>query len=710
MIKTNFVAYDRYRADCTRWAFVRKSDPDWSSTASSLKMHNNEEELYMEFGEPYRIEHGLPEDLPSRDGLVVEVQLYVYLSKDKVWINSKEWKVYPFYTRDLVLGISQTRAPSGSITYANRPLTQYTADGVNGTKFIFRDTSHVNDRIGDSANDTTPAVADLYSEGYQYPSMVEDAVRNGALWLKIDDPGNSTEFETVIANMSGGYTAYVEILYGYIPIKRWDKTNPSAGYISPYMAQKLWWGWTWIGAWWERNVIGGAPPQNRSSVIRLKKNGDSEPTIYDIDGASNTLEIPEDVLSSGGFEWNATTTYATGQVAPTTPEPDMIVTTIDSLSSAAAITPKNTYVNVGKAVFFDWTHTIATGTQQSKYELQGLIGGVWTTLQEEASGETSAMVPVDLLSSGITAWRVRTANNDGVYGAYSEPAQVIFIVAPKVTGVTVSGNVRPTIAWQSADQQGYEIMIDGVTTGVQYGTEKSLVWNDLLADGAHVVQVRVVNRFGLFSQWAEATHEVVNVPQEVAPVLTAAMVGNADVQLMWAGEGAAETLVYRDGELIGRAQSAGVYVDHTAYDEHVYRVRVVAADSNYTDSNEVRIAVPLRETMLAAVGEWNWIELAYSATAEPPVRTAEMAPLYALNYYSGREKPVVEMSRHKSATYSVTYAVTEQQAAQLRGMMGKIVVHKRKGELIRGLLQSVSEARTWWGVDTTLQIVEVDEG
>ena len=44
--------------------------------------------LYMEFGEPYRIEHGLPDDLPTRDGLVCEVQLYVYLAKDKIWISS----------------------------------------------------------------------------------------------------------------------------------------------------------------------------------------------------------------------------------------------------------------------------------------------------------------------------------------------------------------------------------------------------------------------------------------------------------------------------------------------------------------------------------------------------------------------------------------------------------------------------------------------
>lgn len=711
MIKTNFVAYDRYRADCTRWAFVRRSNPDWSSTASSLKMHNGDEELYMEFGEPYRIEHGLPEDLPTRDGLVVEVQLYVYLSKDQVWVSSNSYTIYPFYTRWLSLGISKQVAASGSITYRNRPETLYSVPQGGGGTWPFADSeqTRVNDRIGDNVHDTSPAVADLYSDSAWYPAMVEDAVRNGALWLKIDRQqvfGNDENY-TAIANMSGRYTAYVEILYGYMPIERYIY-SPKDGYLNPYKDQRLSWGWTAKGfVYPDRMYVGEFPRQQYADVTITVPSEQSDRT-YRIEGETNVLDVPSDVLSADGFKWNVRVTTTAGQVTPDAPS--IVVTTIDSFSTPTINSPKNTYVNVDEAAFFDWTHTIATGTPQSKYELQGLVGGVWTTLQEDATSETSVVVPMDMLSSNITAWRVRTANNDGVYGEYSEPAQVIFIVAPKVTGVTVSGNVRPTIAWQSADQQGYEIMIDGVTTGVQYGTEKSLVWNDLLADGAHVVQVRVVNRFGLFSQWAEATHEVVNVPQEIAQVLTAAMVGNADVQLMWAGEGAAETLVYRDGELIGRAQSAGVYVDHTAYDEHVYRVRVVAADSNYTDSNEVRIAVPLRETMLAAVGEWNWIELAYSATAEPPVRTAELMPLYALNYYSGREKPVVEMSRHKSATYSVTYAVTKQQAAQLRGMMGKIVVHKRKGELIRGLLQSVSEARTWWGVDLTLQIVEVDEG
>ena len=706
MIKTKFVAYDRYRADCTRWAFVRRSEPDWSSASSSLKMHNGNEELYMEFGEPYRVEHGLPDDLPTRDGMICEVQLYVYLSKDRVYINDYTWKVYSFYTQNLKLGISDHKAPSGAITYKNRPAALYSVPGSDNLPFMDTKSNRTKEKIGTSAYDTTPAAADLYSHGECYPKMVEEAVRNGALWLKPDASGSGENYNVVVS-MQGTYKAYVEILYGYVEIERYID-SPRDGYLDPYKAQQLKWGWEGKELVYPDRQYVSAPPVQQYADVTITVPGEQNSRAFHVDGETNVLDVPEDVLGADNFEWNVKVTTTAGQVTPDAP--NISITTIDSLSTASAIAPKNTYVNVDEAVFFDWSHIITTGTQQSKYELQGLVDGVWTTLQEGETNETSAVVPVNTLSSNITAWRVRTANNDGVYGEYSDPAQAIFIVAPKLTSVAVTGNVRPTVSWQSADQQGYEVMVDGISTGVQYGTEKKLTWNELLADGAHVVQVRVVNRFGLFSQWEKATHEVNNVPQETSPTLTVAAVNVADMQLAWDGDGAVEALIYRDGVLIDRVRGANVYVDHTAHGRHTYRVRAVADDSNYTDSNEVHAAVPLRDSVLAAVGEWKWIKLAYSATAEPPVRTAALAPVYALNYYSGREKPVAEMSKHKSATYNVTYAVTENQAKQLRDVLGKIVVHKRRGEMIRGLLESVSEARTWWGVDATLQIAEVDEG
>lgn len=707
--QTDFASYSTCIARCTRFGFIdyNHQDDENTNTRGDLTQSN---EAYMEFELPV-----IKNDVGQYDGLAVEVHLHF---KGIVWAyGSKPGSGIPTASDALVFGVCESKIPTDErITYANAPRRQYLRVDLPATFDSYARFGYsVRGALGGEIALGATSPHDLYLVSYDYTSPVDvlDAIHNGALVLKVVKYEQSEMFSIDEVDFDAS-DIYVEIAYGVMnPSAKNQK--PESGYISRHISQKLSWEYkcgdgttSALGKQAPYHcVIGGECPQ-KNSVLRITPNGSLDYTEIVISDGANGYVLPQATLDTGGFQWDVIVTNTSGASSQWGKGHNVV--TIDSIPETTIDSPKNTYVNVSDVAVFDWTHIIATGTQQSKYELQGLVDGVWTTLQEETTSETTAVVPADKLSSQITAWRVRTANNDGVYGEYSEPAQVIFVVAPSVAGVTVTGNVRPTIAWQSADQQGYEIMIDGVTTGVRYGTEKSLVWNDLLADGAHVVQVRVVNRFGLFSQWAEATHEVVNVPQEVAPVLTAAMAGNADVQLMWAGEGAAETLVYRDGELIGRAQSAGVYVDHTAYDEHVYRVRVVAADSNYTDSNEVRIAVPLRETMLAAVGEWNWIELAYSATAEPPVRTAELAPLYAMNYYSGREKPVAEMSRYKSATYSVTYAVTKQQAAQLRGMMGKIVVHKRKGELIRGLLQSVSETRTWWGVDLTLQIVEVDEG
>lgn len=713
----DYAAYDVYRAECSRLGLTIRLDGDYDADIPNPHtMHASIDELYMEFGDAERIEHNLPDEITSFDGLGVEVHLHVYCS-----VSSAMGNVFP--NRRFKIGICEHRIPEGSaISYANRPDLAYRPGGKplvtdqNNWYCGYKDVTEANLFTGDDG-DIEEVV--IYSTQSYPPVEVLNAIKNTAIVLMQvpEYVGDTDGLGEVKVYTTGQYAPYVEIVYGIVrPDVDYltDYSTPCSGaYINPNSPDNLSVAYRCEDAtavYGDRviilqSIIGGSVPHKSTTVEFAKVGGEVFESVHDY---TLNISIPEKALDFSQFLWKPTVENVLG--GKTTATEWNLATTVDSIPETLIVAPKNTIVNVDKVAVFDWEHTIATGTNQTKFDLQLLIDGTWTTILEAETAETMATVPAGLLSSRATAWRVRTANNDGVYGEYSESAKIILVVASSVIDIMVTGNVRPTVAWQAADQAGYEVKVDGVTMGTHYGAEKSYMWPYLLEDGQHSIKVRIINRYGLYSQWVEIIHHVTNVPQEVAPVLTAAMVGNADVQLMWAGEGAAETLVYRDGELIGRAQSAGVYVDHIAYDEHVYRVRVVAADSNYTDSNEVRIAVPLRETMLAAVGEWNWIELAYSATAEPPVRTAELMPLYALNYYSGREKPVAEMSRHKSATYSVTYAVTEQQAAQLRGMMGKIVVHKRKGELIRGLLQSVSEARTWWGVDLTLQIVEVDEG
>lgn len=704
-----YVAYDVYRANVTRAGYTDYFHPNVATDVNATRTVtvNDRQELYMEFGTLNLVEKGLPAEYTDYNHMGVEVHLH---------FGAQSMERFSFDSQFFKIGLCASRiAPADAITYRNLPNRRYTQFDDD---YYFYDYSTSSRDVGGwwifddgAARDTIVVSFGMYS-----PLDVVRAIESGALCLKLADDPNYVN--GLYCNMLayGSYAPYVEVIYGVqLPspysIGPWGLNV----YLNPHVDPKLFWKYGASDGILERNgktvkyhcYVGGECEQS-NSIVRIKPNGAVDATEYTIQGTLNEFEVPQSVSDAGGFEWEVGVTNEFGAFSGYSST--MSVITVDSIPSASIVSPKNTYVNASESAVFEWTHTVATGSPQNKYELQVLIDSQWQTLEEKTTALTTAVIPAEQLSSQITAWRVRTANNDGMYGEYSDPANIVLIVAPQVTGLTVTGNVLPAITWQSADQQGYEVMIDEATTGVCYGTQKSYAWEELLADGAHTVKVRVVNRYGLYSAWAQATHNVMNPGLETAPVLYAIPDG-LSVRLTWQGEGYTRMRVYRDGALLATlAGGEREWLDNTATSSHAYTLRASNAEGDYSDSAPVSAWLALRDAAIAIEGVWRWVRLVYAPGAEPPQRTATLAPLCSLNYYSGRTYPAVEMSAHRSAAYSITYALhSAADAASLRDMLGHVVVHKRDGELLRGLLQSLSEQRTWWGETVTLSIVEVSE-
>lgn len=707
---TKFIAYDVYRADCTRLGFVDPQRPTWSGLPSAFNMTSGDGRmLYMEFGAQQLISKGLP-DGTDREGLAVEIQINFGARSTGSWnTNTNSFFALGFCDGKI--------APDSEITYANMPTwSVYRRPGLKYADITGYSMSNRNAGgwwVGENYGSATLISYKEYS-----PVEILYAIENTALCIRSQMYTGNVLAAELLA--TGSYKPYLEIAYGIVKPEV-NGRKPNNGYISPYTKQELNWGYLLSDGQFAYNepgetaeivdyhyIIGGEAGQ-KNSVIMLTPNGSEEAREITIDGNANTYVLPQDILDSGGFKWKVGVTSVFDAFSEYSNE--MTITTVDSIPSTVIVAPKNTYVNTSEAAVFEWQHVISTGSPQSRYELQVHVGGEWKTLEEKETALTSAVIPAEQLSSTITAWRVRTANNDGVYGEFSDPASVVLIVAPHVSGVAVTGNVLPVVSWQSDDQQGYEVMVDDASTGVHYGTQKTYTWQELLADGAHTVKVRAVNRFGLFSEWVSLTHTVANAGLETAPVLTAVTADGLDVELRWTGAGYSTVHIYRDGVLLDKLTGyATQYTDHTATGRHVYSVRVSDTSGNYADSAPAVADPRIRDAAIAVEGVWDWVRLVYAPGADAPQRSVSLAPVYALNYYSGRTYPAVEMSAHRSAAYSVTYALDDAgDAERLRGMLGRVVVHKRRDELLRGLLQSVSEVRTCWGEEVTLSIVEVSD-
>ena len=197
------------------------------------------------------------------------------------------------------------------------------------------------------------------------------------------------------------------------------------------------------------------------------------------------------------IDWYVTATASTGTVATSEV---VTVTTKDARSTATAISPSGIYADDSvEGITFTWQHSIETGTKQCGWEISYSqdSGASYTVL---ASADTDAQTYTSnpgTFVSGTIYWRVRTKNTDGVFGDYSGVAVFAVRRAPAAPVITYHTN-KPLaeLRWQSAEQVGYEVEVDGESQGLVYGSEKSWQSNQVLTDGSHTVRVRIVNTFG----------------------------------------------------------------------------------------------------------------------------------------------------------------------------------------------------------------------
>lgn len=479
--------------------------------------------------------------------------------------------------------------------------------------------------------------------------------------------------------------------------------NPAPGYIDPKAGGAL----TWEMDWDRTDVFGEL--EQKYAIVQIRPNASSEATETRTETSEHKHTIAPNTLTAG-FEWRVQVETRDGETSDWTEWQSVVI--VDVMSTPECVSPINQIVEGGGSQIFRWRHVISTGTVQTGYKLQySLDRTSWTDITSGSGSADSASVDTAQLPSGRLYWRVQTANADGVYGNWSDPALLVLRAAPRVSAVTATGNTLPLVSWTTIGQYGYEVMIDDKTSGVHYGTVTSYQWQDVLADGQHAVKVRVTNEFGLTSEWATLAYTVTNAPTIDAPALVASVDNVVDIRLDWGAIDADFAIVYRDGEELTRTTLPGTMVDHTATGAHTYKVRCVLGDGNYVDSNEATASVTIRDAVIAIDGAWRWKQLAYGINGDLPTREMSTRPVYALQNYSGRVLPVAEMSIFVSRSHTLSHTLlTKAEADTILSMIGQIVVYKYTETMIRGLLSNVTATRDGFGeYALTLTVTEVDE-
>lgn len=401
----------------------------------------------------------------------------------------------------------------------------------------------------------------------------------------------------------------------------------------------------------------------------------------------SSVTIPAGTFPSGEIQWQIELTANSGEV---TTSPWYTITTADATPTAVPRSPISAVLDGGEDNTFVWDHVISTGTAQTAFDLQARISGTWTTIKSGTGAATSTVIPAGTLSTTADAWRVRTYNADSVAGAWSDAASIIVVAAPATPGVTViSQGPRPEIRWATTGQQGYEIELGDYASGLIYGAAQSWRCPIWLNDGSYIVRVRVINNYGLWSEWGSAP---VTVTHTEGDAITLTVEATHTARLAWRTSGAYDRfVVYRNGAVVAVTGDT-VYEDPCSIGPVTYQIRgIYEGSDDYGLSPEVAVTVSADTLMLCDLDSGAWLRLELS-DAQHRTFEESLQRQTAQIYLAGRAYPVVEISEHSSRSVSVTWATNNPAlCAACDALPGKRVCVKTPGgRMVTGILDALS--------------------
>lgn len=432
--------------------------------------------------------------------------------------------------------------------------------------------------------------------------------------------------------------------------------------------------------------------QTGISVIWRDVGSTSEQEIQMANGAAQQLVIPAGTFSGKSqVQIRPKITSNNGQTS--TADAWLTITLQDEKSTAVPISPVNDIVDKNADAVFRWAHVITTGTPQTKAELQISDNGtVWTALATVTGADTYYTAAAGSIETGTHFWRVRTYNGDGVASDWSSAAEFICVGTPDAPVILVqSATPRPSVSWQTTEQQAYQVEIDGVyASGTRFGTGKTWKAPFYLADGNYTVRVRVQNEYGFWSPWGTAALPVTNVP---GGAITLTAEGGIETVLSWTPGSFDYYLVYRNSVAIAKVTEPS-YTDAASIGAVSYQVRGCYDNSdNYRLSESVEVTVSTDKVRLYDTERGEWLHFLYDSSAH---RSTNLSLSQDIQYVqlSGHTYPVAERSEFKSRALRITCVCADDAERQsLRALLGHLTCCKTpEGNMTIGYPASISES------------------
>lgn len=489
---------------------------------------------------------------------------------------------------------------------------------------------------------------------------------------------------------------------------RVDNPTPSSGYVPKLKDSEF--SWSLVQPTGEASSV---PISQTRAVFKWRASADGPVSEIPVEGSEQKVTVPSGTFSTDKIQWMVTVTSDVGlQASSAWAE----CSTVETTSTARAISPRNTIIRNDVDNLFAWEHIIETGTLQTGYDLEYSTDNAdWKSLKSEKTSTTSVMIPKNTLQGGDLYWRVRTYNTDDTPGEWSEPAYCIVVAAPPAPSVYVTAATpRFSIRWSQVGQEAYEIRLNDTVIAQRYSAEASYQSAEIVEPGTYSVSVRIQSKYGLWSEWGTASLQIKN---QSGPGISLTAQPNSDgtVSLFWRSTGKYQSYhVFRDGVRIARV-TAPQYEDPFSVGSVSYCVRgILDYAGNYTDSSDVRVAVPIDYPKIASVEDLQWITLKWTTSQ---IRETSISASKGVTYqhYYGAQLPSAFVGEPVTSAVNFSCAFPRSNlddAKALEKLLGTTVcVKDPRGARYIGVLESYSKTDSafWVRYDLTVTLVDWEE-